>query len=126
MARWAPFSGPGGFADADMPPLGRIGIRAERGADRMSLLTEPEQRTMMTLWSVSRSPLFVGGDLPTSNPETISLLTNAVVLDVNSRSEKNTEHCGNRTILCGPLSWTDALWLPFSPWGMLRWRSSCR
>ena len=91
MARWAPYSGAGGFADADMLPLGHIGIRAERGQDRMSLLTAAEQQTMMTLWAVSRSPLFVGGDLPTSTPETIALLTNAVVLDVNARGQNSRE-----------------------------------
>ena len=34
LARWAPFQRPGGWADADMLPLGRIGLRAERGDDR--------------------------------------------------------------------------------------------
>ena len=31
---------------------------------------------LMTLWSIFRSPLMFGGDLPTSNAETIALLTN--------------------------------------------------
>lgn len=91
MARWMPYSGDGGFADADMLPLGRIGIRAERGQDRMSLLTPAEQQTMMTLWAVSRSPLFVGGDLPTSTPETIALLSNPTVLEVNARAQHSRE-----------------------------------
>ncbi|MEV7809507.1 hypothetical protein AB0P05_01985 [Streptomyces flaveolus] len=39
MARWAPWQGEGGWADADMLPLGRIGIRAERGTDRLCSLT---------------------------------------------------------------------------------------
>ncbi|WP_257042094.1 hypothetical protein [Streptomyces sp. TLI_55] len=43
MARWAPWQGERGWADADMLPLGRIGIRAERGEDRMSRLTHAEQ-----------------------------------------------------------------------------------
>lgn len=91
MARWMPHSGDGGFADADMLPLGRIGIRAERGTDRMSQLTPAEQQTMMTLWAVSRSPLFVGGDLPTSAPETIALLSNATVLEVNAKAQRSRE-----------------------------------
>lgn len=82
MARWAPHSGPDGWADADMLPLGRIGIRAERGADRHSRLTPAEQVTLMTLWVIARSPLMMGGDLPTSSPETIALLTNDAVLAV--------------------------------------------
>src|SRR5258708_3329173 len=48
-ARWSPYVGPGTWPDADMLPLGRIGIRAERGVDRQALLTHDEQRTLMTL-----------------------------------------------------------------------------
>lgn len=91
LARWAPLSAPGAWADADMLPLGHIGIRAERGEDRMSLLTSAEQRTMMTLWSIARSPLMVGGDLPTSGAETLALLTNAAVLEVNSHATGSAE-----------------------------------
>ncbi|HYG82782.1 MAG TPA: glycoside hydrolase family 27 protein, partial [Pyrinomonadaceae bacterium] len=50
--RWVEHTGPGGWADADMLPLGRISIRGERGDDRMSLLTRDEQVTLMTLWSI--------------------------------------------------------------------------
>ncbi len=74
LARWAPLQRPGGWADADMLPLGRIGIRAERGTDRQSLLTREEQRTLLTLWCLARSPLMMGGDLPTTDPETIAML----------------------------------------------------
>ncbi|WP_319803475.1 glycoside hydrolase family 27 protein [Planctomonas psychrotolerans] len=91
MARWAPFQQPGAWADADMLPLGHIGIRAERGVDRHSLLTLDEQRTLMTLWVMSRSPLMFGGDLPTSKQETIDLLTNADVIRVLQHSERNRE-----------------------------------
>ena len=79
LARWAPFQQPGGWADADMLPLGRIGIRAERGDDRASRLTPDEQRTLLTLWVMARSPLMMGGDLPTSDDATIALLTTPAV-----------------------------------------------
>ncbi|SFJ77986.1 glycoside hydrolase family 27 protein [Cellulomonas sp. KH9] len=79
LARWAPHQRPGGWADADMLPLGRIGIRAERGEDRSSRLTPDEQRTLLTLWVMARSPLMMGGDLPTSDPATIALLTTPAV-----------------------------------------------
>ncbi|MCU1530342.1 MAG: putative alpha-galactosidase, partial [Frondihabitans sp.] len=91
MARWAPLSGPDGWADADMLPLGHIGIRAERGDDRHSLLSDPEQRTLLTLWAIGGSPLMMGGDLPTSSDETIELLTNRLMLDVNARGEGRHE-----------------------------------
>lgn len=77
---WAPHAGPGHWPDADMLPLGRIGTRAEVGEPRDSLLTPDEQRTMMTLWCIARSPLMVGADLPSSGAETIELLTNPEVL----------------------------------------------
>jgi len=79
LARWAPHQRPGGWADADMLPLGHIGIRAERGDDRQSRLTFDEQRTLLTLWVMARSPLMIGGDLPTSSPATIDLLTTPAV-----------------------------------------------
>ncbi|MBP2457053.1 hypothetical protein ABID70_002577 [Clavibacter michiganensis] len=91
MARWAPFQRPGAWADADMLPLGRIGIRAERGVDRDSLLTLEEQRTLMSLWIMSRSPLMYGGDLPRSRPETIALLTVPDMIRILRASEGNRE-----------------------------------
>ncbi len=82
LSRWSRYAQEGSWVDADMLPLGHIGIRAERGADRHSLLSADEQQTLMTLWIIARSPLMMGGDLPTSSPETIALLSNAAVLDV--------------------------------------------
>jgi alpha-galactosidase len=89
--RWIEHTGPGGWADADMLPLGRISIRGERGDDRMSLLTRDEQVTLMTLWSIFRSPLMMGGDLPSNDEFTLRLLTNPEVLAVNQRSTGNRE-----------------------------------
>ncbi|GAA4518845.1 MULTISPECIES: glycoside hydrolase family 27 protein [Brachybacterium] len=91
FARWAPHSSPDGWADGDMLPLGRIGIRAERGEPRDDLLTPDERRTLMTLWVIARSPLMVGGDLPSSDPATIALLQNADVLAVHAGSTGNRE-----------------------------------
>jgi alpha-galactosidase len=86
---WAPFVVPGHWPDADMLPLGHIGIRAERGSDRLCALSHDEQRTLMTLWSIFRSPLMFGGDLPSLDPFTRSLLTNSDVLTINQHSTKN-------------------------------------
>ena len=81
-AKWAAYTGPGCWADADMLPLGHIGIRAERGDDRQSLFTHDEQITLMTLWVISRSPLMFGGHLPDNDAFTLSLMTNDEVLNV--------------------------------------------
>ena len=91
FARWAPHAGPAGWPDGDMLPLGRIGVRAERGEPRDSLLTTDEQITLLTLWGIARSPLMVGGDLPTSDPSTIALLSNVDVLAVHADSYGNRE-----------------------------------
>lgn len=84
--RWAPYTRPGNWPDADMLPLGRLGIRAERGDDRPTRFTPNEQRTLMTLWSIFRSPLMFGGDLPSNDAATLALLTNKAVLNVNQHS----------------------------------------
>ncbi|AHJ98273.1 NPCBM/NEW2 domain-containing protein [Hymenobacter swuensis] len=89
--RWAPYIGVGAFPDADMLPLGRLGIRAERGDDRMTRFTRDEQYTLMSLWSIFRSPLMFGGDLPSNDAFTLSLLTNKDVLAVNQRSTHNRQ-----------------------------------
>ena len=89
--RWAPYIGNGHFPDADMLPMGRIGIRAENGDNRMTRFTEDEQVTMMSLFSIFRSPLMFGGNLPDNDPFTLSLLTNNEVLNVNKYSKNNKQ-----------------------------------
>jgi alpha-galactosidase len=108
MARWAPFQQAGSWADADMLPLGRIGIRAERGEDRDSLLTLDEQRTLMSLWMMSRSPLMYGGDLPRSRPETIALLTVPGMIRVLQHSQDNREVIREDDLVVWTAAATDA------------------
>ena len=91
LARWAPFQTTGHWADADMVPFGHIGLRAERGDDRQSRLTLDEQKTLLALWCMGRSPLMVGGDLPTSNSDAIALLQNPALREVLAGSTNNRE-----------------------------------
>lgn len=88
---WAPHVGPGHWPDADMLPLGRISIRGERGPDRRTRFTHDEAVTLMTLWCIFRSPLMFGGDLPSNDAFTLSLLTHEEVLAVNKHSTQNRE-----------------------------------
>jgi alpha-galactosidase len=83
--KWSKLIGPGYWPDADMLPLGRIGIRSVDGgaSNRYTRFTKDEQRTMMTLWSIFRSPLMFGGDLQFNDEWTLSLLTNEEVLHVH-------------------------------------------
>lgn len=83
---WAKYTGSGSWPDADMLPLGRIGIRAERGNDRNTHFTPDEQKTVMSLWAIFRSPLMFGGDLPSNDAYTLSLITNPEVIYVNQHS----------------------------------------
>jgi len=88
---WAPHTGPGHWADADMLPMGTIGIRAEVGEARKTNFTWDEQRTMITLWSIFRSPLMFGGNLPDNDDSTRALITSKEVLEVNKNSTNNKE-----------------------------------
>ena len=88
-ATWAPHTGDGHWADADMLPIGHLGPRPGEGEVRDSLLTHDEQRTLLTLWSVFRSPLMIGANLPASDPFTMQLLTNPEVLAVDQHSTGN-------------------------------------
>ena len=86
LNEWVGLGGTGYWPDGDMLPLGRIGLRAERGEPRWSGFTKDEQVTLMTLFSIFRSPLMFGGDLPGNDEFTLSLITNKDVLNVNQHS----------------------------------------
>lgn len=85
--KWYPYIAPGTWPDCDMIPLGRISVRGERGNDRMTRLTKDEQYTLMTLFTIFRSPLIFGGDLPSNDAFTLSLLTNKAVLKMHRESK---------------------------------------
>jgi alpha-galactosidase len=91
LNKWTPYRSTGHWPDADMLPLGRIAIRGERGADRQSKFTHDEQRTLITLWCIARSPLIFGGDLPSSDDWTKSLITNSEVIEVDQHSTGNRQ-----------------------------------
>jgi hypothetical protein len=83
LSVWGGVGRPGAWPDADMLPLGHIGLRAERGEARTTRFTRDEARTVMSLWSIAQSPLMFGGDLPGNDEFTLSLLTNDEVLAVD-------------------------------------------
>ena len=83
---WYSYIKPGTCPDCDMIPLGRISIRGERGKDRQSRLTQDEQYSLMTFFTIFRSPLMFGGDMPSLDPFTQSLLTNKAVLKMHKES----------------------------------------
>ncbi len=92
--KWCIHAGPGHWPDADMLPLGAL--RQCYGTGDWTHFTHAEQRTMMTLWCMMRSPLMIGGDLPKNDAFTLAMLTNRALLEI----EKET-FCGH------PLTTTD-------------------
>ncbi len=87
LENWNPWRRPGAWPDADMLPLGRLAL-----GKRDSRFTPDEQRTLMTLWSIARSPLIMGGDLRYLDAPTLALLTNRELLAVNQTSGDNQPH----------------------------------
>ena len=85
LRKWSPFIGPGHWPDADMLPLGKVRF------GKPTKFTRDEQFTLMTLWSIARSPLIMGGDLTKLDDFTTSLLTNDEVLAVNQKSSGNKQ-----------------------------------
>merc|ERR1712170_237139 len=76
----------GAWPDLDMLPFGRIGHPSGKGVPggiRMSRLSQSEQRIVMSLWVLLRSPLIMGGYLPQNDKFVLELLTNDNVLSVN-------------------------------------------
>jgi hypothetical protein len=98
VEKWAGVGGAGHWPDADMLPLGYLGPAPGWGKPRQTRFTRDEQRTLMSLWSIFRSPLMLGGDLTATDGWTVSLLTNREVLDVDQHS------AGNRVGLSGQQS----------------------
>jgi hypothetical protein len=78
--KWENVTGPGHFPDADMLPLGRIRFGEK------THFTLDEQVTMLTLWSIFRSPLMLGCDLTQLDTQTLKLITNPEVIAVNQSS----------------------------------------
>ena len=84
--KWAPHNGAGHWADADMLPIGYI--KQDYSPDITTLFTKDEQVTMLTLWSIFRSPLIIGGEMTKFDDFTMSLLTNESILKMH----RNARH----------------------------------
>lgn len=87
MAQWQTYAGPGHWPDADMLPVGYLGPHPGWGEPRTSRLTHDEVRTLMTLWSISKSPLFLGANLLKMDAFTETAITNPEVIAVDQWGE---------------------------------------
>jgi alpha-galactosidase len=99
-AQWAPHIEAGHWADADMLPLGYLGPRPGWGKARVSRFNANESRTLMTLWSMARSPLFAGTNLTRIDAATEALYSNPEVIAVDQHSRENRQllHSGSLVV----------------------------
>ena len=81
---WQNHVSEGCYPDCDMLPLGYVGKGF--GNERYTRFTKDEQITMMTLWSIFRSPLMLGAELTKLDQWTLDLITNKRVLRLISHS----------------------------------------
>jgi hypothetical protein len=94
---WSSAAGPGHWPDADMLPVGIISLDDRpHGPERNSQFTWPEHYTLMTLWSIAKSPLMLGADLLTTSDSTMFFLINPEVIEVNQKSVGNRQAFTNR------------------------------
>jgi alpha-galactosidase len=87
--RWAKYVGDGVWPDADMLPFGAIRARSDKFEGGWTNLAMSEQITMMTLWTIFRSPLMFSGYGPKNDAFTESLLFNEEVLQMHKDCRKS-------------------------------------
>ena len=100
--KWQGKEQPGFWIDMDMIPFGQLQLMsppseddsktpmdkgdialAGKGVNRRSQLSKTQMRTFITMRAMAASPLMVGGDLPTLDDFSLSLLTNSEMLACN-------------------------------------------
>ncbi len=89
--KWAPYVTDGAYPDCDMLPVGRLCITKQNPKGRWTNFTENEQITMLSLWSIFRSPLMIGAEMRDNDDFTLKLLTNREILQMNKNSRNARE-----------------------------------
>ena len=90
---WQEHVGNGNWPDCDMLPLNVLGYGWGKMDDKnnkgwKSKFTQEEARTMITLWSIFRSPLMIGTDLPQLDKQNLELLTNEEIIAMNKNPNR--------------------------------------
>lgn len=85
---WQEYVQPGAWPDCDMLPIGRLAVcgKTSWNKARYTNFTHDEQITMLTLWSIFRSPLMIGAEMRDNDEFTLSLLTNRELIDMLKNS----------------------------------------
>lgn len=101
---WQGMGHPGFWPDLDMIPFGMLqmmkpkeyisedanALLAGLGYKRKSNLSEAQMRTFITQRSLAASPLIMGGDLPTLDDYSLSLITNREMIECNQNGHTGT------------------------------------
>ncbi len=91
VAAWEKYAKPGNWPDADMLPLGQLAPMPGWGKARTSRLSYEEQKTLLTLWSMARSPLILGANLTLLDGPTTALLLNRDVIRIDQTATASHE-----------------------------------
>lgn len=92
---WSPFIGNGTWPDADMLPIGKLCLtgypdKNDKGKrEHFSFLNYEEQKTMLSLWCMARSPLMWGGSALYSSDSSFTVLTNKEIISIEQNSINN-------------------------------------
>ena len=97
-ANWNQYRQVGHYPDCDMLPLGRLELSnsSYNGNGRWTYFSEDEQRTMMTLWTIFKSPLFFSGDFTYNDDWTNSLIMNRDAIYIDQHSTDNRQVSNNK------------------------------
>jgi hypothetical protein len=106
-ARWAQYTKPGNWPDADMLPVGELRPYPDVGpGPRHTRLTPAEQQTQLSLWAMARSPLIIGANLTLLEQDTLRLLCNTDILkiDQTATASRQVSHKNDLVIWSADLS----------------------
>ena len=78
------------WPDCDMLPIGHLRV-CDDDKEQYTKFTQEEQKVMMTLWCIFRSPLMIGAEMRDNDEFTLSLLTNKKLLNMHKHGRKARE-----------------------------------
>lgn len=102
---WQSYVQPGAWPDCDMLPIGHLALCDNGGKGRWTNFTKDEQKTLMSLWCIFRSPLMIGAEMRDNDDFTLSLLTNKELINMLKTSSDAREKLRNEAEGKGEIIW---------------------
>lgn len=103
--QWRPYVQKGAWPDCDMLPIGRLCMCDHGKKGRWTNFTQDEQITLMTLWSIFKSPLMIGAEMRLNDEFTLSLLTNSELIKMLKTSYDGKQIVRNENDGKGEIIW---------------------